>query len=528
MQAGRRISIVLAPLLFAIYPVVSVFSHNREHLRLEQIVAPLFAYLVLGVVLQCVIFILTRHGEFSSFLAAVYLFAFSSHGYIAALLGSICKFLSYDKILLPIVLLVLALITHLAWKRRAFLALSLRFALCIGSVLLLVPCLQYVLARGWRTGPGWTETATVSAPQPKPAQVTGVLPDIYYIVPDRYANERILREEFGFDNAPFLDKLRARGFYVVPEPYANYPKTAFSLAATLNMSHMLDLASSVGPTFQSWLPLYDLIGQNRVISELKGRGYSYVHFGTWWMGTRRNPRADLNIDAISLSELWTILYQNTMAYPVGRILKWPGFGGDARLFQWKRMRHQLARLERMGKEPGPKFVFAHLIIPHPPYVFSADGSYRDLDTEEQGGDREGYLGQTKFINDRLTAVIDAILVTSAIDPVIIVQSDEGPFPAGYDDDQVNYNWRQARPRDLRIKFGIISAIRLPGLKDGLYPGITPVNTFRLIFNHLFHAGLEMLPDRSYAFTDLNSRYELFDVTEKLGRRLKAEEKQAED
>jgi hypothetical protein len=36
--------------------------------------------------------------------------------------------------------------------------------------------------------------------------------------------------------------------------------------------------------------------------------------------------------------------------------------------------------------------------------------------------------------------------------------------------------------------------------DGLYPTITSVNTFRVIFNSVFEAGLPLLPDESYFST----------------------------
>jgi len=351
------------------------------------------------------------------------------------------------------------------------------------------------------------------------------LPDIYYIVPDRYANERVLRERYGYDNSPFLDYLRSRGFFVVTASYANYPKTAYSLASSLNMSHLLEMARETGPDLKSWVPLHQAIEDNRVIGELKKTGYRYIHFGTWWLGTHRNRRADLNIDLMSLSELGSLLYRNTLAYPAGRILGLGGFSGEERKFSWERTRHQFDRLENMGKEPGPKFVFAHLIVPHEPYVFNPDGSFRTEMEEEAATPRDNYVAAVEFVNNRLKIVIERLLTSSAIPPIIIIQADEGPFPDGYEDDQANPDWRRAEPEKLREKFGIINAILVPGLEGGFYPGFTPVNTFRIIFNHIVGSEMELLPDRSYAFTNLDRRYEFFEVTGSLrGRdRLKSED-----
>ena len=54
------------------------------------------------------------------------------------------------------------------------------------------------------------------SPLPEPAQATARLPDIIYIVPDRYANSGVLASVFQHDNSGFLDELRRRGFDVAP------------------------------------------------------------------------------------------------------------------------------------------------------------------------------------------------------------------------------------------------------------------------------------------------------------------------
>jgi hypothetical protein len=42
----------------------------------------------------------------------------------------------------------------------------------------------------------------------------------------------------------------------------------------------------------------------------------------------------------------------------------------------------------------------------------------------------------------------------------------------------------------------------------LYPSITPVNSFRLVFDEYFNAGLALLPDRTYVFPDLDHMRDL--------------------
>jgi len=70
------------------------------------------------------------------------------------------------------------------------------------------------------------------------------------------------------------------------------------------------------------------------------------------------------------------------------------------------------KLATIPVRPGPKMVFAHIISPHPPFVFDAQGnavqpprSYSIGDGDDYRGDweeyRQGYAGQVQFVNRML-------------------------------------------------------------------------------------------------------------------------------
>ena len=90
------------------------------------------------------------------------------------------------------------------------------------------------------------------------------------------------------------------------------------------------------------------------------------------------------------------------------------------------------------------------------------------------------MDQAQFLNKKLLQAIDTILAESDVPPVIILQGDHGP-------------WLQ--PKDKRM--WILAALHLPGHNDKLYPTITPVNFFRLVFNSYFGGKYEILEDVSY-------------------------------
>src|SRR5207249_2280146 len=92
-------------------------------------------------------------------------------------------------------------------------------------------------------------------------------------------------------------------------------------------------------------------------------------------------------------------------------------------------------------------------------------------------------------------------------PVIIIQSDEGPFEGA------PTVWSPTPSRDLDRKFPILNAYYLPGKGDGgLTRTITPVNSFRAVFDLYFGANLALLPDRNYVFRSLRHLYSFTDVT----------------
>ena len=101
-------------------------------------------------------------------------------------------------------------------------------------------------------------------------------------------------------------------------------------------------------------------------------------------------------------------------------------------------------------------------------------------------------------------------------PIIILQADEGPYPPRYARDTVTFDWATATPAELEVKYGILDAMLLPGVDPGaVYPTISSVNTFRLVFDRYFGADLPLLPDRSFTSRGKLRPYDLTDITGRL-------------
>lgn len=80
------------------------------------------------------------------------------------------------------------------------------------------------------------------------------LPDIYYIIFDRYASAWTLKEIYNFNNSEFITYLSNKGFYIASESKSNYLRTGHSLASSLNMEFINYLSKNMGEDSDDWNP----------------------------------------------------------------------------------------------------------------------------------------------------------------------------------------------------------------------------------------------------------------------------------
>lgn len=514
-------TLIFHPFLVAVFPVLFLAAHNKEHIHLRQILPALGVAAVFGLAVWFVVLLLLKNRGKAGVYFFFFMIVFFSSGHVANLTEDIDFGLGIgpNKLLFPLSVLVLGGAFFLIRKAKTGFPRLNGFLNVTAGVLVLIPLAElgvFLLKPGYRAGGIDEEAQRIVANY---AGGEDELPDIYYIVPDRYPSLEILKKHFGFDNGGFVDRLRGRGFYVVPDGKANYLKTAYSLASSLNLSYLWDVPDKVGEDLRSWQPLWEMIGNNLAVAVLKKAGYSHVHSGFWWAGTRNSPHADLHLNTTSMPEFLTLLYKTSLFYAVGPRLGVRLFH-DVRELELERLNYQLQALAKLPGLPGPKFVFAHLCLPHPAedgkYYVHKDGSLIDASRYEKSREKDYFVEGIEYLNARLAELAEELIEKSPIPPVIIIQSDEGPFPEEAAGRGARYNWNEAPPEVLAEKAGILNAVYWPGFAEGdLYPGLTPVNTFRILFGKLFDAGLELLPDRVYAFENEYFRYKFRDVTEHL-------------
>ncbi len=331
--------------------------------------------------------------------------------------------------------------------------------------------------------------------------------------------EDTLKDIYQYDNSDFSQYLTGKGFYIAQESLSNYVRTGMSLPASLNFEYLDDLAST-GQNTTNWYPLKGLISDNRARLSLENAGYQFItlspgffyteirdsdhYLSPYWINFNNFEQLILGVSALGAVTDFDFIKIPHYSYKTHR----------------ERIQYAFYTLQNINtlvkNDPRPKFVFAHILAPHPPFVFDRLGNpitpnraYSMADASDYKGTTEeykqNYINQLIYTNTMMKQTIEQILKNSKTPPVIIIQGDHGP--GAY------LNWESAEKSCIKERFSILNAYYFPDQNySGLYPSISPVNSFRVIFNTYFGTQLSMLEDKAY-FSSIYQPYVFKDVTE---------------
>ena len=505
-QIGIRRPLILHPIFFAIYPPLFLYSINLWQTEIDVLWNPLtlvlYATLLLWYLLQRIFGRRLLVGLLTSFI----LFMFFAYGHVHGALLNREIVIGYHRYLLPLWLLLFGVGLVLIFRSRThWKSMTL--------ILNLVSALFVLQASVGMVRWVYTRNQSISLQLGRVPEVVlspvGTIPDIYYIILDGYMRSDYLEKELDYDNGQFLTFLRDKDFYVAEKSHSNYPYTAFSLASSLNMRYINYLSQAMGEDSKDFTVTYPFIQTSEAARLLKTLGYRYVQVGTSWSVTNYSKTADQMVSYLSVSDadqFFNLFLRTTLA---AFLFESRGEAERATVL------YAFDQIPRLGDDGQPTFVFAHIVSPHPPYVFDAQGG--KVETPEEGWDSTGtkhaYLDQVKHVNLKVMELVDKLL-SSDKPPVIILQADHGwAWAIGWD----LYPYVPVDERfDYEQVFGILNAYYLPGKgTESLYPTISPVNTFRNIFNLYFNASLRLLPDESFYSDYYKSPYRFQNVTTSL-------------
>jgi hypothetical protein len=525
------------PFLITAYPILALAAGNAQEIAPLQALRSLLLTEIVMLLLVLVLRRIYRSWLKAGILSSILTLLFFSYGHVYAEIEDFTvagfNIGRHRYLLLLCTFLIVCAVLVLHRKKQQQLQRITNFFNTFGFVALLFPIISLV-AFGIRIQDVGASYLSDHETSDLHFVMEGDPLDIYYIILDSYGREDILEDLYGIDNSSFIEALRQRGFYVADQSISNHVATAFSLASSMNMGYIQDLMIDLPPgTYPG--PLVDPIQHSIVRAQLESLGYSTVALTSGWTTTTiidadyfLSPDMLGSESGYKYGEAWlndfeTLLIGTTvLVVPLDYIEREgirDNLRGLANFSGWEGQRQiVLAAFEHLQSAPsipGPKFTFAHIISPHRPYLFGPNGERivqsGPTTLDETGSQLEAteevsyYYDQMQYINKLTLQTIDSILANSARKPVIILQSDTGPA--------FDMNWAEPDVINLKTKVAILAAFYFPdGCERSLYPEISPVNEFRILFNCYFGGDYELLADRTY-YTDHHSKtgYEFIPV-----------------
>lgn len=465
----RRIALPSLPIYPAALAAAFITTRFLQSVEpIEVLPRPLLVSLAVMLVLQGVATVVTRSAAMGAYLATVVLLI---------LADTEVGFLVLGAGVLPLVL---------ALRGRRTIQPSDWTTLTKGLNLVAVVVLAFNLVG--IAGRSLTDADSEAALLPGAAAAT--LPDIHLLMLDGYPRADTLRTEFDFDNGPFLAEMEGLGFEVAEQAHANYNATVLTLASMLNMQPAQSVVTDVPGPNDDELSLVRAINDATGLRKLRDLGYRIVTV----------PSGISTFSIYAADDVEDTGQINTFEVTVARAgllrLILPGQQNTWVHDQLRdRITASLARVQEIAaaESDRPRFVFTHVMSPHSPIVFGADGSPRygwgcfpqacdpwaDIYAQDI---RQPVVDQLSYLNVLVRDAVAGILAQSSRETVVIVFSDHG------------------RRHDLADYDEMLRSLFLsytPG-HPGLFPSdTTPINVLPRLLNAYADQRLPLADESSY-------------------------------
>jgi len=475
--------VVLLALIFPLF----LYANNLGEVTLESLWRPVLFSLLLGISIFGVVYLLIHDSQKAGLITGILELFIFSYGHIYNLLKSIEIFnepIGRHRYLFPVLLLMVVFLIWRLFKHSDDNENLIKIANILTLVLFLIQTISIVVFEAKSLIAGSQSSDKISMSETVDANLEQR--DIYLIVLDAYSRSDWLKEWSAVDNTDFLNTLGDLGFYIAPCSRSNYSYTIQAMTSELNMDYLQNLNVPYTNTEMSVK-----LKNSEVRQRLSEEGYEFIFFETGYPWIEMED-ADRFIEAeeqsSSLDDFEFLYFKTTaLLFPYDTYQKMTDDKDiDLSVKRYAaRVNSALNHLKKPLKESEPLFVYAHIVSPHSPRVFNANGS---INHQWEQNPESATHATYSYINDQVLEIVSTILENSNPEPIIIIQADHGDGEYGY--------------RNL-----ILNAYYFPdGGASNLYPTITPVNTFRLIFDYYFQTDFGLLDDRSY-YSPEKSRFE---------------------
>jgi len=522
------------PFFLGIYPALVMLASNVSQVLFTDTLRVFYASLLIILVVFGTSYLIVRDWRKSALIASLMLILFFSYGHVYSILQgfSVGPFvIGRTLVILPLYLILFTVCTWWILTRLKNIISVTEMFNAIALFLLVIPL--YTVLSYYVRSEMIRSSQQANIPVELAQRFQGEPPNIYYIVLDMHARSDVLEKIYGYDNTWFTSALEEKGFYIAEESTSNYSSTLQSISSSLNMEYINYLQDVYGADSNNREPLGLLLARNKTTKILKENGYKTGAFQTDDFYTEFRDASEYikpTPDEVrryqnfwSLNSFEGVFLQSTLARTLFDLGVASSETAIEKTIETPYRLHRLTILNTVDHLPDfadkeePYFVFAHIISPHPPYVFGRKGEEIRHDqpfslsgpARQNGGAEymKMYVDQLHYTDELILKTVEKILSESKTPPIIIIQGDHGPVSYFGEDEVAKGNMQE--------QHAILNAYYFPQQKyDLLYPSVSPVNSFRIVLNTFFGGEYELLPDKNY-FIPHARPYDFIDVTDRV-------------
>lgn len=487
----------------ALLPVFFVLHNYEQYYGLVSFPVAckvLFYFLLATSVIAFALWSITKKVNASLQLTTLTVFLFLFFGNIKNFLSQINGFLlSRYTFLLPALFLLAFLLTKRILNKKSFLKANLLQNVLV-LLLLFIDFVNIYVSKSSITDKH--RLASEQATLVKQALSTSERPDVYYLIFDCYPGTTYLKQYMQFDNHAMDSSLRQEGFYVVESPRSNYNRTAFSMAATLNFQYLKGIQNNARIISKEYSQALLTINESNVVKIFKNNGYKFYNLSIFDI-SHTSPLYKEHFltmpeeDIIRYNTLWECLKRDILwNFTSGRysnhlLKKLLNIKKSNLAEQLKKRAFNQQLTDTLEKIPlivpsQPKFVYAHFLMPHPPFFYNAKGEKNDVravSDVKSFTNKALFLAYLQYTNTIIDKIYRHINYASNHKAVIIIGSDHGftDFAGG--------------PEEKELQFTNYAAYYFPDQNyASLYDTLSNINTFPILFNKYFKTAIPLQKD----------------------------------
>lgn len=396
------------------------------------------------------------------------------------------SFLVSYKFLLTLIVVFMLLLALILRRKPAPLKAHQFFFLLFSVLMAMELCISlYYIFSGKKNDPAINNVPLTLQLKPGLAP-----PDIFFIVFDEYTSSKALKKYYRFDNSALDSTLENYGFFISHDSKSNYNSTVISMASSLNMQYFNLPMENTDNDARLLLKGSLSLRRSYLPKLLEQHGYKIINYGLFDIGSHKasGPRPFLQYEtsAISLETLWGRMHRDILWNLTVRL---PGYS-EKKLGDKDYIERNKSNLRQFVKElsipsPGPRMVFCHLLIPRRPFNVDRNGNARisSMADFRDGNHDSLYVEQVIYANKLIDSIGKAAIKGRQRPLALIIEGDHGNRYAAW-----GMNIREKYFMNLNTYYFSDRDYSM------LYDSISPVNSFRVVLNKYFDAGLPLLKD----------------------------------